>query len=186
MKTRFSIGQAPRLSHPANQPLERRSVIQQYETSATPVLLWLVLLFSTLNFQLSAFAQSFSIDWFKIAGGGGTSTGGVYTVSGTIGQPDAGAMSGGNYTLVGGFWGVVAALQTPGAPSLSTRARPIPTFCWRWPKKPAAAHRTPSATCAKRSSSFPGTRRLISTSRAFCLQAVAKRKPSRISGASPR
>jgi hypothetical protein len=48
---------------------------------------------------LAAYAQSYSVDWYKIAGGGGTSTGGVYSVSGTIGQPDASsAMSGGNYT----------------------------------------------------------------------------------------
>ena len=31
-------------------------------------------------------------------------TGGVYTVSGTIGQPDAGEMSGGLYAVSGGFW----------------------------------------------------------------------------------
>jgi hypothetical protein len=48
-----------------------------------------------------------------------TSTGGVYSVSGTIGQPDAGELRGGTFTLVGGFWGVVAAIQTPGAPLLS-------------------------------------------------------------------
>jgi hypothetical protein len=42
------------------------------------------------------FAQQYTIDWHKIAGGGGTSTGSVYSVSGTIGQSDAsGAMSGG-------------------------------------------------------------------------------------------
>src|SRR4051794_26769393 len=63
-------------------------------------------------------AQSSSIDRFTIDGGGGTSTGGVYAVSGTIGQPDAGTMSGGNYTLQGGFWGIVVAVQTPGAPFL--------------------------------------------------------------------
>ena len=64
-------------------------------------------------------AQSYSIDWFQIAGGGGTSTGGVYSVSGSIGQPDAGpTMSSGAYSLVGGFWGVIA-IQTPGAPLLS-------------------------------------------------------------------
>ncbi len=63
-------------------------------------------------------AQSFSIDWFTIDGGGGTSTGGVYSVSGTIGQPDAGRMSGGNYSIDGGFWGIVA-VQTPGGPLLS-------------------------------------------------------------------
>ena len=64
-------------------------------------------------------AQNYSVDWFTIDGGGGLSTGGVYTVSGTIGQPDAGLMSGGNFTLQGGFWGVVSLIQTPGAPLLS-------------------------------------------------------------------
>jgi hypothetical protein len=69
-------------------------------------------------FCFSAAGQSYSIDWYKIAGGGGTSTGGVYAVSGTIGQPDAsGVMSGGNYSLTGGFWSLYA-VQTPGAPKL--------------------------------------------------------------------
>jgi hypothetical protein len=67
---------------------------------------------------VSASAQSYSIDWYTIDGGGGTSTGGVYSVSGTIGQPDAsGAMTGGNYSVVGGFWSLFA-VQTPGAPTL--------------------------------------------------------------------
>jgi hypothetical protein len=64
-------------------------------------------------------AQPYSIDWYKVAGGGGTSTGGVYAVSGTIGQPDAGTpMSGGNYSVTGGFWALYA-VQTPGAPLLT-------------------------------------------------------------------
>jgi hypothetical protein len=64
------------------------------------------------------FAQQYSIDWYKVAGGGGTSTGGVYAVSGTIGQPDASTpMTGGNYSLTGGFWSLFA-MQTPGAPTL--------------------------------------------------------------------
>ncbi len=67
---------------------------------------------------LVALAQ-YSIDWYTIDGGGGTSTGGVYTVSGTIGQPDAGRMSGGPYSLEGGFWGIVNIVQTPGAPLLT-------------------------------------------------------------------
>jgi len=67
-----------------------------------------------------ASAQSYSIDWHKVAGGGGTSTGGVYSVSGTIGQPDAsGAMSGGTYSVTGGFWALVQVVQTPGAPWLT-------------------------------------------------------------------
>ena len=36
-----------------------------------------------------AFAKQYTIDWYKIAGGGGTSTAGVYSVSCTIGHPDA-------------------------------------------------------------------------------------------------
>ncbi|MBI1175879.1 hypothetical protein GC207_00410 [bacterium] len=72
------------------------------------------LLFATT----AAFAQSYSIDWYSIDGGGGTSTGGNYTLTGTIGQTDAGTLSGGNYTLTGGFLSIVTAIQTPGAPRL--------------------------------------------------------------------
>src|SRR5216117_3127344 len=78
-------------------------------------------------------AQNFSIDWFTIDGGGGTSTGGVYTVSGTIGQPDAGKMSGGTYTLDGGFWGIIAAVQTPGAPLLTIARTSTNTVTVSWP-----------------------------------------------------
>lgn len=64
-------------------------------------------------------AQQYSVDWYKISGGGGTSTNGHYSVSGTIGQPDAsGAMHGGNYSVTGGFWSLYA-VQTPGAPLLT-------------------------------------------------------------------
>jgi len=72
-------------------------------------------IFSAMN----AFSQ-FAINWHTIDGGGGTSTGGVYSVSGTIGQPDASqqTMAGGNYSLQGGFWALYA-VQTPGAPTLT-------------------------------------------------------------------
>lgn len=63
----------------------------------------------------AALAQSYSIDWHTIDGGGGTSTGGVYSVSGTIGQPDAGTMSGGTYSLDGGFWSLFE-MPTPAVP----------------------------------------------------------------------
>ncbi|USO00078.1 MAG: hypothetical protein H6810_05290 [Phycisphaeraceae bacterium] len=52
----------------------------------------------------------YSINWYTIDGGGGTSAGGGYTLSGTIGQHDASnAMTGGAYTLTGGFWAGVGA-----------------------------------------------------------------------------
>jgi len=67
----------------------------------------------------SLYAQSHSVDWSKIAGGGGTSSNGQYTVSGTIGQHDAGGpITGGNYSLTGGFWSLISVVQTPGAPPL--------------------------------------------------------------------
>src|SRR5216117_2157775 len=78
-------------------------------------------------------AQSYSIDWFTIDGGGGASTGGVYSVSGTIGQPDAGTMSGGNFTVNGGFWGIIAAVQTPGAPLLTIMRTTTNTVAVSWP-----------------------------------------------------
>lgn len=50
----------------------------------------------------------FTIDWFTIDSGGGTSSGGPFAVSGTIGQwdagPPAGPMVGGGREVSGGFW----------------------------------------------------------------------------------
>src|SRR6185503_17568854 len=67
----------------------------------------------------SADAQQYTIAWFTIDGGGGTSTGGVFSVSGTIGQPDAGGpMTGGNYSLTGGFWALPGVIQMPDGPTL--------------------------------------------------------------------
>src|SRR5438874_7624372 len=60
----------------------------------------------------------YAIDWLTLDGGGGTSSGGSFTLTGTIGQPDAGTLAGGNYTLDGGFWGGVFAVQQVGAPTL--------------------------------------------------------------------
>ena len=66
---------------------------------------------------VSTHAQ-FAIDWYTIDGGGGTSSGGNYTLNGTIGQPDAGTLSGGQYTLQGGFWPGIIVPSTGGAPTL--------------------------------------------------------------------
>src|SRR5258706_14955898 len=61
-----------------------------------------VCLISLLLFSAAlVHAQSYAIDWFTLDGGSGTSTGGEYSVSGTVGQQDAGVMSGGEYSLVG-------------------------------------------------------------------------------------
>ena len=65
-------------------------------------------------------AQQYSIGWYQIGGGGGVSTNGPYSLAGTIGQNDAGlAMTGGNYSLTGGFWSLIAVVQTAGLPNLA-------------------------------------------------------------------
>ena len=54
----------------------------------------------------SASAQTYAIPWWTVDGGGTmNSTGGTYTLSGTAGQPDAGVLTGGTYSVSGGFWG---------------------------------------------------------------------------------
>ena len=59
----------------------------------------------------------YEITWYTIyAGGTNSATGGSFDLAGTIGQPDAGAtMSGGAYTLTGGFWAGVD--STPPCPA---------------------------------------------------------------------
>jgi hypothetical protein len=47
----------------------------------------------------------YDLSWYTIDGGGATfSVGGSYALGGSIGQPEAGSLSGGTYTLSGGFW----------------------------------------------------------------------------------
>jgi hypothetical protein len=79
------------------------------------------------------FAQQYSIDWYTIAGGGGASSNGQYVVSGTIGQPDPGTMNGGNYSLTGGFWSLLAVVQTPGAPLLTIHLTATNSAVISWP-----------------------------------------------------
>jgi hypothetical protein len=47
-------------------------------------------------------------------GSGGESSGGGYTLTGSLGQHDAGpTLSGGEYTLAGGFWGAGGTINYP-------------------------------------------------------------------------
>jgi hypothetical protein len=66
-----------------------------------------------------AVQAQYTIDWHKIAGGGGTSTSATYQVTGTIGQPDAsGPLTGGSYSITGGFWSLVSVIPMAGTPNL--------------------------------------------------------------------
>jgi hypothetical protein len=97
---------------------------------------WLLAIFSFLVSTSVLLPQSYNVDSYCISGGGGVSTGGVYSVSGTIGQHDAGnAMSGGNYAVTGGFWSLLAVVQTPGRPLL-TITRSGNSVIVSWPLSP--------------------------------------------------
>jgi hypothetical protein len=77
------------------------------------------LAFGAWSLVIPAHGQ-YSIDWHKIAGGGGASTSGVYQVNGTIGQVDAGStMTNGQFSLQGGYWVLPQAIQIEGAPTLT-------------------------------------------------------------------
>jgi hypothetical protein len=56
---------------------------------------------------------NYTLSWWTVDGGGITfAEGSGYTLGATTGQPDAGIVEGGAYTLVGGFWsGVLARVR---------------------------------------------------------------------------
>ena len=63
---------------------------------------WMIVI---LAFTMGAGDPTYEITRSTIDGGGTMrSTGGDFELSGTIGQPDAGVMEGGGFTLSGGFW----------------------------------------------------------------------------------
>jgi hypothetical protein len=94
-------------------------------------------------------AQSFSIDWHKISGGGGTTTGGVYSLNATIGQHDAGGLlSGGNFSLSGGFW-ALSTVQSAGAPTLSLQITSTNTALIYWPSPSTGFNLTVNSDLSK-------------------------------------
>jgi hypothetical protein len=70
------------------------------------------LLLLALLAPVATLAQSggdYDLSWFTVDGGGGLNSNGNYSLHGTAGQPDAGFLAEGEYTLSGGFWGGGAA-----------------------------------------------------------------------------
>jgi hypothetical protein len=103
-------------------------------------------IFAIAVVAITNLACGFEIDWFTLDGGGGTSSNNTYVLSGTIGQPDAGsAMTGGAYSVQGGFWSGAYAVQTPGAPFLSiTRAGADVILSWVPPTPGFVLQETPA------------------------------------------
>jgi len=90
----------------------------------------LLTLLSTIGVAAVA---GYTLDWWSVDGGGAgsgagsSSTGGPYSLGGSIGQPDAGTSAGGSFSLTGGFWAVAADLVPPLVVS-SVRINPNPTI----------------------------------------------------------
>ena len=57
-----------------------------------------------LFFFVPVQGEQYESTWSTIDGGGGTSSGGQWSLTCTIGQPDAAYSAGGRYELLGGFW----------------------------------------------------------------------------------
>jgi len=73
------------------------------------VIVLLLALGTAASLALAQSGGSYDLTWNTVDGGGAMfSAGGNYSLGGTIGQADAGALSGGAYTLAGGFWVSVA------------------------------------------------------------------------------
>jgi hypothetical protein len=59
-------------------------------------------------------AVGFEIDRYVVAGGGGPSAGGTFSLVGTVGQAAAGgALTGATYSLTSGFWAMDTGTTTP-------------------------------------------------------------------------
>jgi hypothetical protein len=75
----------------------------------------LVLLLILAPFASAQSGGGYDLSWSTVDGGGWSfSEGGSYILGGTVGQPDAGLLQGGGYSLAGGFWGGGAAALVHG------------------------------------------------------------------------
>jgi len=82
----------------------RNTTVKRIPMALATVLSALLLVTSV---ALAQEGGGYDLSWSTVDGGGYTfSVGpdGIYELAGTIGQPDAGCMSGGDYVLSGGFW----------------------------------------------------------------------------------
>jgi hypothetical protein len=84
-----------------------------------------VILLTFLTLSMGQAGTGLSINWWTVDGGGGMSSAGQMSLNGSVGQPDAGTMSGGSYHLRGGFW-TVPTISTPRPPEQGSHAILLP------------------------------------------------------------
>jgi hypothetical protein len=69
------------------------------------VCIGVALLWAVSAVALAQTGGGYDLMWSTVDGGGTTfGSGGGYSLSATAGQADAGVLTGGGYTLAGGFW----------------------------------------------------------------------------------
>ena len=110
-------------------------LVQLQPMSQGRICLLLVLAHLLLNGGLVQAQTNFALTQARIVAGGGIYTNGPFALKLIIGQPDASApLTGGGYSLTGGFWAGAAVVQTPGAPLLSiTRSGESVVLSWVGP-----------------------------------------------------
>lgn len=85
------------------------------------ILICLVLTFLPAgNVAYAQTGSGYDLSWHTTDGGGDTLTGSGYSLSGTVGQPDAATqtLSSSGYSLTGGFWPVAAGGGSSGGQSV--------------------------------------------------------------------
>jgi len=94
---------------------------------------WIPLTLPLWLLSVDVYAQSYSIDWDVIAGGGGVTSGGSYSSNSTIGEHVAGgSLAGGTYSLASGFWALYE-VAMPGVPLLTIQVLQTNAVVLAWP-----------------------------------------------------
>jgi hypothetical protein len=78
-------------------------------------LLYLLVALALILFAARALAalEALGLSWWTVDGGGGLSSGGDYALIGSLAQPDAGRMQGGDFSLASGFLSGASAPPPP-------------------------------------------------------------------------
>lgn len=106
---------------------------------------------ATLLASVAVAQGGLDLSWYTVDGGGARSSGGGFALEGSIGQPDAGALSGGSFTLQGGFW-ISDSTPTPTV-SLTVTLTPTATLTGT----PPTATPSPTSTLSPPLTGMPPT-----------------------------
>jgi hypothetical protein len=70
------------------------------------------------NYEGGIAATTYDLSWNTVDGGGGAAVGGTFALTGTASQPDASVvpLTGGTYSLSGGFWPGAGSVSVPTCP----------------------------------------------------------------------